>query len=341
MSDFSPVPGVTLRPEPVKVSADISVAEAAEVWLQWVSPTVKPTSRVAYRSMLSRFLKLYGRYQLNQITLEHISEFFNFMITGWKMKPHVAKLRLERVKALFTYYVEDGTIPVNPVQFSRLPKVHSRPEEREFFDFQQFQLVLNYVTERKLYWRSACFVAYYTGLRCVDVAHLRWQPLPDNKGNYIDFENEVIVAWPEKRSQLGQKVSIPMERELYDHLLELWSKRGTGEQYLASEYAIPWFHGVYLGKRREMLKEFKDLCKRAGLPRHSFHSFRHGFVTRLLNAGVDPIIIGAMTGQSPETIRIYAHVSTEAKVNALDLARQALHKAHLTDLRSVVNKPTP
>jgi site-specific recombinase XerD len=96
-------------------------------------------------------------------------------------------------------------------------------------------------------------------------------------------------------------------------------------------------HSQYIvdGTRKSMVAQFRSLCKGVGIP-HSFHAFRHAFVTRLVNAGVDPLIIGSMTGQSREQIQAYAHVSNEAKCSALAKARAALHATRLHELQTTV-----
>lgn len=121
-----------------------------------------------------------------------------------------------------------------------------------------------------------------------------------------------------------------MERELYDHLLELHNKRKV-----ESPFVLPLMCAIYTGPFTQVLVgQFRHICDDAGLKEHSFHSFRHGFVSRLVNAGVDPITIGSMTGQTIEQIQEYSHVSPQAKVNALAQSRAALHQAKLEQMRA-------
>lgn len=62
-------------------------------------------------------------------------------------------------------------------------------------------------------------------------------------------------------------------------------------------------------------RQFKTVAKHAGLP-YTFHSLRHFYVTRLLDAGVPVHVVASLVGHSTISITdIYSHVTGKAIVN--------------------------
>lgn len=327
-----PVPPPVPLPE---VSKDMCVSDALDVWLAYFDHGRKPASNATMRARALNFRRLYGSQPIAEINRDDIAEFYRLMLDTFGLKPHVAMARIQMLKGFFQFFHEDGIVAINPVQQNRLPKVPTWKEKKVPFNLDGFRAVANKLGDRyEGAWRTACTVGYYTGLRFSDVCFLRWAPDEMGHGTYVDFDRELVIARPIKRDQTNQVLEIPMERELYDELLVAWNRRP--EHYMANPYVMPVMHGFYVGQRTILCNQFRIACDAVGLPEHSFHSFRHGFVTRLLNAGVDTLIISSMTGQSRDQIAQYAHVSQDAKRKALDRAREALHRVHVEELRAEI-----
>lgn len=204
----------------------------------------------------------------------------------------------------------------SPIRWRRLPKIVKVPPTKYAFTLDHHEQILAAINapkkrETRLYWSIACPIAYHTGLRISDVALLRWDA--------VDFGQGVIRVVAKKTRRFNNTLIIPMDAELVE-LLEDW--RVSGLTY-ASEYVVPDMRGYY--EANDLKTQFRvilDLAKISG--DYSFHSYRHGFVTRLVNAGVNILTICAMTGQCPAQVQEYAHVSDEAKRAALDQAKEII-----------------
>lgn len=231
------------------------------------------------------------------------------------------KLRLQMVRRMFTWLADEGIIPDTTLYaFTRrrlpaLPRVANAKRPITRAEHERLLRVIR--TAGRPWWRTSCIVAWHTGLRLSDVAHLTWAQ--------IDWTEETIAVTPIKTQRIGKTVTIPMEPELVEHLLAL-----RAEPYYDSPDVLSDMKAYY-GVKCALEDQFRSLLKRAGIVGVSFHSYRHAFVSRLANSGINPKIIATMTGQTVEQIMSYTHVTVEAKRAALEQARRELHTARLAE----------
>jgi integrase len=304
---------------------EVAAARAACLSGSWAKGTIAENGYC--QSVVARFLDLDKK--ITHYTRADILA----LVQGWQasgLKGVTIQNKLRWLTGVFKWAVDDELIAVSPVVRSRLPKITIENPNREPFSFGEFQRVLEAVKSLTTIdcemWRGACTVGYYTGLRISDIADLMWEPDKDRMGTWVDFAEESITAHPKKRRKVGQRLEIPIEPELYQFLETLTADRRPGRPWV-----LPYFHWRQETDRGDLADDFRKICDRLNLPNHSFHSFRHGFVTRLINAKVDPITVGSMTGQSVHQISRYAHVSNEAKVVALAQSRKALHAVRMEE----------
>ena len=121
-------------------------------------------------------------------------------------------------------------------------------------------------------WGLASRISRFTGLRYGDVARLCWAQ--------VDFERNAIRLRPGKTARHGIGVVLPLCSELREALS---AARGgaTGDDVLP-EHAV-----CYPRPEKGVPGAFSKVLKAAAVDgRHTFHSWRHTFRTRLAEAGV-------------------------------------------------------
>jgi integrase len=159
---------------------------------------------------------------------------------------------------------------------------------------------------------TLCLLGFHTGLRLGDCCLLRWEDVALDKG--------VISVTPMKTARTsGRTVAIPIHPELAARLSLIRPERPEGP-------VCPLKAGQYARDRTEVAKRFALLFRQCGIRTSAakapngahatcevgFHSFRHTWVTRAAEDGVDPITIREVVGWgSPAMERIYTHVSPE------------------------------
>lgn len=285
-----------------------------------VMPVVEPSTQVAYRAMAKSFIERFANVHPRDIHSPDIGEWMiaeaNARVRGRRMRS-----KLEFIKRFFAWCADNGEIHEDHMVIflrRRLPRVKfNRVSRRPITQSEHFAIMREARSGRtKYWWTTACTIGWHTGLRMNDVAFLEW--------SHIDFEKELIQLTPIKTKRFGKVVTIPMEAELSEHLVVLKER-----PYYDSTYVIPDMAGYYRMDRTYLPLTFKALSERCRIKEVSFHSYRHAFVSRLINAGVHPLIIGSMTGQSERQIKDYTHVSPEAQREAMAKAMQQLHNERL------------
>jgi len=155
--------------------------------------------------------------------------------------------------------------------------------------------------------RSLVLVGLWTGLRLGDACRLKWEAFK------ADGAVEV------KTAKTGAVVRLPAAR-----LMAELGKRGEG-------YVMPGMAAAYGRDSSAVSKRVTDLFTRAGIatrekrkgwhqsrPTASFHSLRHTFVTRCVEAGVPVAVVRELVGHTRETMtEHYTHISAEAMEAAL------------------------
>ena len=281
--------------------------EAFERYMADYRATLSPRTAQIYADLFAKFFAWCEGEGLNlrKIQREHIAAWMSWRRVKLGHNGAWINGSLCHLKKFFEWCVEERLVKANPVQLRHLPRFQVEDVEKIPFDEAQYRRVLHVIEQGEFApcWKSLCVISWHTGLRLSDACLLRWQS--------VHFDDRKLVVHPKKRRARNQRLEIPMSAELYEHLLTI---RNTGG---IEDFVLPEAERLYMRGVSGLGRTFRRICDCAGLPDHSFHSWRHGFVTRLINAGVDSLVIASMTGQTLEVIQGYAHVSMQAKRNAL------------------------
>jgi len=161
---------------------------------------------------------------------------------------------------------------------------------------------------------TICLEAYHTALRLGDDCLLEWTE--------VNFATGRITRIPLKTARRNPKpVIIPMHSELASHLRSIAGERK--DKYVCPEMAAAYKRDP--ASVTDMFQEFLKACgirsqlegtgkgtgKRA-VVEVGFHSFRHTWVTRAKERGMDSASIQAIVGWgSPAMEKVYTHVGIE------------------------------
>ena len=170
---------------------------------------------------------------------------------------------------------------------------------------------------------TLCLLGFHTGLRLGDCCLLGWGSVDLAKGK------GVISLTPLKTARTsGKKVAIPIHPELSERLSAIRPENAAGP-------VCPGKAEQYQRNRAEVTKRFRRLFLQCGIRTQGekgngtavgiavcevgFHSFRHTWVTRSAEDGVDSITIREVVGWgSPAMERVYTHVSQEHVRSQMD-----------------------
>jgi len=131
-------------------------------------------------------------------------------------------------------------------------------------------------------------MGYWTGLRGVGACLLQWVN--------VDLERFHIRVVERKVSKWGitSTPPIPPGGELHAMLVEM--QRNPSDEWPGRAYVHPYWANEYM-KGYLPDSKFSALCKKVGVKK-SYHDFRRGYTSTLLDAGVSPALVAKMTGHS-------------------------------------------
>lgn len=221
---------------------------------------------------------------------------------------------------------EKGAIPFNPWEGSKrggtIDKAKADTVGKEPFTDEEAGRLLD-LAEGEV--KTLAFLAAYTGARLGDCVRFKW--------NMIDFTARTVSFTPNKTLHTsGRKVVLPLFPELADHLRTLRGfalGRGSIVPGLLAEYEkdAPGFLHKYL----EPLYAKAEIETRAeGIDGKlhtvkAWHSWRHYFATRALQAGVAPAEVQRMLGwTSEQMLKVYFNPETKRILARMDATGKAL-----------------
>lgn len=300
-------------------------------FLAFISVGLRPKSVLYYTRSLNNILKFVGDREPDKLTTQDVRDWIAWMQTFRKSCNRTIRGDLMIWERLMLWLQDQKIVDEAAMDIflrRRLPKLPIIKVEKRCITEEEHEAICRVARsgKTKYWWVTSCLMAWHTGLRVSDVAFSKWAN--------IDWEQEIYNETPLKTRRLGKKVTIPLDSELVEWLYALRER-----PYYVSEYIIPDMAGYY--ERTNRLDQmFSDLVRRAGVhPDVTFHSYRHAFVSRMLNAGVEAIVISSMTGQTVKQIEDYAHISPLAQRDAIDRARKLLHRDRLLR-RGILNQAT-
>ena len=219
-----------------------------------------------------------------------------------------------------------GAVPANPWEGTkrggRIDKAKSDTVSKKPFSDEEVDRLRD-LAEGEV--KTLVFLAAYTGARLGDCVRFRW--------NMVDFKARTVTYTPHKTMHTsGREVVLPLFPELADHLRTLPGfalGRGAIVPSLVKEYEkdAPGFlheylEPLYAKAEIETRAEGKDgkLHTVKG-----WHSWRHYFATRCLQAGVAPAEVQRMLGwTSDQMLKVYFNPETKRIIERMDATRNAL-----------------
>lgn len=220
----------------------------------------------------------------------------------------------------------------NPWTDEHIARRKLRPNGRRNLTQEECRAVLAAATLEE---RAMVELALYCAFRLGDVVRLRWRDI-DLAGGWVG----------KAQHKTGRYVAVPLAARVVRTLKE-WREASRGAKPAmgarGGEEAAPdlVFPSMFArlkedGDTENVSRIFSRLFRRAGIETNrtvggrrvadaTFHSLRHTFVTNLMQAGVDPLLVKEATGHSVmATTAGYTHIGEAVLRRAFDSAADAL-----------------
>ena len=203
------------------------------------------------------------------------------------------------------------------------PKIKYMREEKHeprYLSVIEQKRLTNYLIKDIDIHKFGTLLAMYTGMRLGELCALRWEDITDNSikinktmMRVVENGKTTVITLPPKTESSVRIVPFPPK------LLKYYTKfRGSG--YVLSTKRL------ICTEPRYMQMKFDKYVAESGLQDVTFHTLRHTFATRCIEAGVDAKTVSELLGHADTKITLnrYVHSSFELKQTSIEKMQQLL-----------------
>jgi len=284
------------------------IPKLSEFTEQWFNIYVKNNNKVSeikgkYYIFNKHILPFFGDKKLDKIGPLSIGEYIN-AVSKKGLSNKTINNHLTALRTCLNTAKDWGILGDAP----KIKQLKTPPSSFVFLSLVESEALLESATG---FWKLMILTALKTGLRLGELRGLKWED--------IDFTRRVLTVKRSiyKKDEVGPPKSnkyrvIPLSNGLYYALLSERKERGFVFQYKLG-----------LNIRNDICRnELFRICDRAGIKRISWHPLRHTFASRLIQRGVNPVVVKSLLGHSDiRTTMIYCHIdfaTLQTSVNILD-----------------------
>ncbi|WP_409374210.1 tyrosine-type recombinase/integrase [Streptococcus suis] len=308
--------------------------ELAELWLESYQLTVKPQTFIATKRMLyNHLIPVFGALKLNKLSVSYIQGFINDLSSELVHYSVIHSIN----RRVLQYGVSLQLLPFNPARDVILPKVPKKENKAiKFIAPEDLKALMAYMEKlsNKKFSYFFDYVLYSvllaTGCRFGEVVALEWSDIDLDNGTISITKNysRLLKLIGTPKSKAGVRV-ISIDKKTIN-LLRLYKNRQrqifieTGARVSSVVFATPLKEYQNMATRQESLDR---RIAEIGVPRFTFHAFRHTHASLLLNAGISYKELQYRLGHATlaMTMDIYGHLSMDKEKEAVSYYEKAMN----------------
>lgn len=308
--------------------------ELAELWLENYQLTVKPQTFIATKRMLyNHLIPIFGTMKVDKLTVSYIQRFINDLSNQLVHYGVVHSIN----RRVLQYGVSLQLLPFNPARDVMLPKVPKKENKAiKFIAPEDLKALMAYMEKlaNKKFSYFFDYVLYSvllaTGCRFWEVVALEWSDIDLENGTISITKNysRLLKLIGTPKSKAGVRV-ISIDKKTIN-LLRLYKNRQrqlfieTGTRVSAVVFSTPLKEYQNMATRQESLDR---RITEVGIPRFTFHAFRHTHASLLLNAGISYKELQYRLGHATlaMTMDIYGHLSMDKEKEAVSYFEKAIN----------------
>ncbi len=310
--------GQVLRDRDMGIYAEPSkqtLGEYLDQWLEKVAkPRVMPRTFSSYSGLVNSYIRPgLGDRRLDKLNPLDIQELYNDMQERG-LSPRTVRYVHAVLHSALDQAMKWGLLVRNVTELVDLPR--RKRKEMRCLSPDEARAFMETAKEER--WGLLFLLMLTTGLRPGEALGLRW--------NDVDFENKrlyVRYTLVRVRNQKSWKLEEPKTSKsrrtvpLPDSIVKMLSthQKNQAEEILKNRGYKN--HGFVFASNtgepvidRNLLRDFKSILKKTGLPDIRLYDLRHTCATLLLVAGENPKVVSERLGHSSVTLTLdtYSHV---------------------------------
>lgn len=282
-------------------------------WLESkIRPTAKERTYLKYKQLAEKYLlPQLGEREIEKITvleLQTICSTLSRETLASNTVNGIVSVLKSSLKDAYRFGLVERDLSYGIV------RAKSREKRIESFDRKEQALLERYALRSGNQKLFGIVLALYTGVRIGELLALTWEDVDFQKG-MLSITKSCRDSWEGNRykkifdtpkTSNSERV-IPVAKELLKRL-KIMKKESKGKFIITGK-------SEYGAEVRSFQRTFSSVLKKLNLPHRGFHSLRHTFATRAIEAGMDVKTLSEILGHSDPTItlRRYAHSMLEYK----------------------------
>lgn len=310
--------------------AKMPFSEFLENWLKSKKPVVTAHTWRTYCQLVRDYIgPTLGEIKLRDLSPNQIQHFYNECVDAGIGLRTVQKTHTV-LHASLNFAMKAGMIGRNPAKATQPPK--PKQKEMRFLNAEQAKQLLE--TAKKTH--DPNFALYHlalvTGMREGELLSLKWENV-DLVLGILNVKHNLVrrpggglqLKSPKTKAsirsiKLGQEtISVLAEQmkrleQAQEASNGLW--QNTGHVFTSSV-------GTPIDPSN-LLKQFRQLLRKAGLPKIRFHDLRHTAASLMLNNGVDVLVASQRLGHAKPsiTLDVYGHLMPATQSHAAEMLDQ-------------------
>lgn len=304
-------------PQPVNGTEAICLSNLMDQWLRHIRNQVKPSTYQKYESLiLNHIYPELGNIQIDRITSGMIVDFAERQqrsgrVNGGGLSRKTVNDILIILSLSFAFSEEQYDI--------RMPRVHFFREEKKearVLSVEEQSVLTTFLLHDMDVFKFGVLLALYTGLRIGELCALQWEDITDShicitktmqRLKREHGKTEVTIGEPKTQSS---KRLIPLPSFLFPYVESFRQPEGYVLRTVRNSHAEP----------RCIQFKFVRMTEQCGLAGVTFHTLRHTFATRCVEAGFDIKSLSEILGHADvkTTLNRYVHSSFALKQSNME-----------------------
>ena len=305
-------------------STKVTFEEFITGWLSSSKASIKRTTWTHYNQVMHSYvIPFIGHVKVKDLRPDQIQGLYDQLLAQGGGTYTVIKIHTVLRSAL-SQAVKTGMIGRNPASVTKPPKAPFR--EMKIYDESQVNQML--VSSKNNRLDALYHFAVTTGMRQIELLGLKWADL-NWKNQTIKIERQLVrpdgrgIQSAPPKTKFGRRILTLGTRTI--EVLKCHKKhqqsevQSAGDRWIEHDLIFPNTLGNPIHPRN-LLRDFYQLLRDAGLPKIRFHDLRHTSASLMLNHGVPLIVVCRRLGHSKPsiTLDVYGHLIPGTQLEAAE-----------------------
>ena len=318
-------------------ATNITFSDYLDEWFEtYAKQNCKPLPLVSYEQIIRLHLKPYfNNIRLRNVTPKLCQSFINKLISDGISVSYIKMMKVLLHSALDYAVFPMEYIKVNPAKLIKVKykniEVDKKEKQLECLSNEQFNMILDHLTESISYFKIPLYIGLYAGCRSGEVVALEWDD--------VDFENKTLRI-NKTMIRIKGKYVITTPKTKYSirtiligdtliNILKEWKKHQEEcakqleiepPSFICSNRQMNRVTNTYITRRCELIRKEMDLD-------FHFHLLRHTHATILIQNGasIKDVQLRLGHGSVKSTLDIYTHYNQNASEKSIDIIEKNLN----------------